>query len=166
MGLFVKKLHDQRGYSLLEIGIVVSVFSVLISIATINLLGSKQKVSIAANTTLLVSDIKQQQIKAMTLATQGGGTANYGIYFTPTNYVLFRGSSYLPSDVDNFTVLYDDNITASVSGLPQATIIFARQSGEVVNFDPNKNTLILTNVMTNEKKTIQINRYGVITQAN
>ncbi len=160
-----KKLYLQAGFSLIETGIVVAVFSVLIGIATINLLGSKQKANVAGTVTLVVSDIKQQQTKAMTLTTQSGVTADYGIYFTPENYVLFKGT-YSPDDANNFVVAYGENITASVSALPTNTILFSRQTGEVSNFDSSKNTLQLINSVTNEKKTIRINRYGVITQAN
>ena len=147
--------------------VVVSIFSTLLGLITINLLNSKQRASFNSSIIQLVTDIKQQQTSAMSLDTQGAnGTSNYGIYFGLANYTLFRGSQYVATDSANFVINLGDNVQFSSVWLPLSSIIFLRQSGEVSGFDPSLNTVIIKNTQNNQQKTLQINRYGVITQVN
>ncbi len=151
-----------------ELIIVLAIFSALFGITTINLLNTREKTSFTSSLTLLTSDIKQQQTKAMSLSVEGQAvtTSDYGVHFETTTYTLFRGSSYSAADTTNFVIKLADNVAFSAVTLPSRTVIFSRQSGEVSGFSAGQNTVTIKNSQNNQQKTIHINRYGLITQVN
>ncbi len=162
-----KNRHNESGYTLTELLPVVAIFSILLGLITVNLVNSKQKASLSSSITQLVSDIKQQQTSAMSSDTQGASnTNNYGIYFGQESYTLFRSSSFVATDSANFVINLGDNVQFSSVSLPLSSVVFLRQSGEVLGFNPSLNTVIIKNTQNNQQKTMQINRYGVITQVN
>lgn len=157
----------QRGATIIEIITVITVFSTLFGIITISLLTSRAKASFQGTLSVLVSDIQAQQVKAISFDTQNSPTTDtYGIYFTQSSYTLFKGATYESLDPNNFVVTFADDIQFSNISLPYSSVKFLRNSGEISGFDPNLHTLTLINTQTNEQKTININRYGVITSAN
>lgn len=158
------KKQKNRGFSLIEIIVVMSIISILIGIVTTNLLSNKQKASINTSTTLLVTDITQQQLKAMLGETEVAGITNKGIYFEPTRYTLFKGDQYSATDSSNFVVTLDDSQQFADITFPNSTLLFASMSGEVINFATATSTIGFKNTVSNEQKTLQINRYGVITR--
>lgn len=166
----MKKIFSfsQIGSTLVEIMIMMVVLSTLFGLITINLLNTKQKANY--NTTLfqLLSDIKTQQTKAMSLGIEGNAstTSDYGIHFESTSYTIFRGSTYTVSNTSNFVVNLGDNMQFSSITFPSSVLIFSRQSGEISSFNSSLNSIILKNSLNNEQKTIKINKYGVITQIN
>lgn len=160
------KKQKNQGFSLIEIIVVMSIFSILIGIVTTNLLNSKQKASLNTSTTLLVADITNQQLNAMMGENEVGSITNKGIYFEPTRYILFKGDQYSATDSSNFVVTLDEPQQFANITFPNATLLFASISGEVINFATATSTIGFKNVVSNEQKTLQINRYGVITQIN
>jgi|SRR3989344_1993447 len=157
----------QKGFTIAEILISVAVVSILFGIVTINLLRTQSSTSSQTNIEKLVSDIKTQQTKAMTGATEGGSTSgNYGIYFLADQYVLFRGSSYNPSDSSNFAVNLPEDIEIQSTTLPGNTLIFSQLNGEMIGFSESANTITIRSLTSNEQKTVTLNRYGIITTIN
>lgn len=162
----MKKLCHQKnqhinlsGVTLPELILVMSIFAALIAIATINLASIKNKASLNTSITTLISDLKQQQLKAMVGDTEGRGvTDSYGLYLGQNQYILFHGT-YNPSDPSNFTVNLDDNLQFPNPG---TSVIFASGSGEFTA----PTSLILQDTQTNEQKTIQINTLGTVTGVN
>ena len=161
----MKKQKYSLGFTLIELIVVISIISILIGIITTNLLNSRQKASSNSTVTSLVADINQHQIKAMTGETEVTGViVNKGVYFEPTRYTLFSGSQYNPQDQGNFIVPLDDALQFTSITFPNSTILFASVSGEIVGFQNGANSISIRNTLSNEQKTIQMNRYGVITQ--
>lgn len=156
-----------KGFTLVELIVVMAVIAVLTSFAIVNLSTIQHKTYLAATIDVFLSDYKQQQIKAMTGDTDGtSATQFYGIYLEQNQYTLFRGTSYSASEPSNFVVPLDGRVAFSTINVPQAQIVFAPGSGEVSNYSPTQNTVILLNIDTNEQKTLTINRYGIITNIN
>jgi type II secretory pathway pseudopilin PulG len=155
---------SQSGLTLIEMIIVIGIVMSLLGIAFLNISNIRVVSSGGNATTVLISDLKNQQIKAMTGDTEGRGVAdNYGIQIFPDRYVLFHGLSYIPSDTTNFTVPIDDGQTLSTT-FQNDKIIFSSNSGELVNFVTGEDTVnITTNTGT---KTIQFNKYGTVTEIN
>lgn len=92
--------------------------------------------------------------------TEGRGIIGpYGIYTGTTQYVLFHGASYNPTDSSNFSVTLGDNI--QFSNTP-ATVVFTSGNGET----GQTVTLTIKNILSNQEKTIQLNSLGVITGLN
>jgi len=156
--IFIK----QKGFTLLEILISLTIFATLLGFATVSFLKTQQTSSLNSSVEKIISDIKSQQLKAM--AGLSGGDQNgssYGIYFTSTSYTLFKGSVFNPSDSTNLNINLDKNINITNINLPNNSLVFSQQSGEITNFDNNNNSITLKNISGNEQKTIILNRYGV-----
>jgi type II secretory pathway pseudopilin PulG len=115
------------GFSLVELIVAMSIILTLIGLVTINLAGAQQRISLNTVVQNLVSDIRQQQIKAMVGDSEGRPSADsYGIHTDPNQYVLFHGSTYSATEPSNFQISLPSNVQFVNPGLD---IIFARVSG-------------------------------------
>lgn len=160
-------LKSQEGFSLIEIVVVIGISLMLFGAITFNLHRTQSNTSIESNLDKLVSDIRVQQGKSMTGATEGRSTSdNYGIYFQPDQYVLFHGAAYNQAEPSNFTVELPDDIEIQSTTLPGNILIFSALSGEIFGFSPSANTITLRSVNTNQQTSLTLNRYGVITEIN
>lgn len=157
-------VFTQRGFTYPELIVIMGVVSMLFGFITVNLLSIQHKASINATTTMLISDIKSQQIKAMVGEKETGLTgASYGIYFEQNRYILFVGPVYLPTEPSNFPINLEQNMQFTNIAFPNATLVFSQGSGEVSTFIEGASSVTLKKTVGNEQKTIVINRYGVIT---
>jgi type II secretory pathway pseudopilin PulG len=149
------------GFTIIELVITMGIFMIITSLVTINLLRAQHNASSSTTVTTLISDIKQQQVKAMTGDTEGRGTRDsYGIHFDTNRYVLFHGT-YSETEISNFNVNLEGSL--SFTGLTgDSNVIFSQGSGEKAGL----NSIVLTDSITNSQKTITINTYGVITEVN
>lgn len=159
-------LSSNKGLTIVELLVVIGILSVLLSIGIVSILNIRVITSNNTSTAVIASDLKTQQIKAMTGDTEGRGVPdNYGIKILSNQYVLFHGNTYSPSDTSNFPVPVDTGYTLSTT-FPNDTILFASQSGEISGFVQNNNTIKITNTVSSQSKTIQLNKYGTITNIN
>ena len=154
------KSRMTSGFSLVELILVMSIMATLIGLITINLAGIQQRASLTSIVQNLISDIRQQQIKAMIGDTEGRPTASaYGIHIDSNQYVLFNGTSYDALDPSNFKVSLPSNMQFISPG---SNIIFSRVSGDI----SAAASIQLQDTTNSNTKTIQINKYGVITSVN
>lgn len=166
-GNTLKQIIPERGASVLELVIVMAIFTTLFGMITINLFNAKDKVSLRSTLTTLLADIRQQQARAMTMDTDNTNIAKeYGVYFSQNSYTLFTGSAYNATDSANFVVPLGDFLLFSPIALPNQSLIFTRQNGELANFTSGQSAITLKNSQNNEAKTIQINKLGVPDQVN
>lgn len=146
------------GFSLPELIVVMSIMATLTGLITINLANSQQRASLSSLVQNFISDTRQQQIKAMTGDTEGRPEASsYGVHIDASQYVLFHGT-YSPTEPSNFAVSLPTNMIFVTPGLD---IIFSKISG-----DSTPLSIQLQDTTNGNTKTIQINRYGVITSVN
>ena len=156
----------KRGVTLIEVLVVIGILLTLIGMASISFVPLRSRSVLDTAITTLISDIKSQQIKAVAGDTEGRSTSdNYGIYFGNNSYVLFHGTSFNPTDPSSFTIALEDNILIE-SIFPSSQIIFSIKNGEVVSFSEAQNSITLRDTVAQDSKTININRYGVITAVN
>ncbi|HYK08689.1 MAG TPA: type II secretion system protein [Candidatus Eisenbacteria bacterium] len=154
----------QNGFTFPEIIIVMGIVTILLGFITFNLLRAQSSSSLASTLDTLITDIKNQQIKAMTGDTEGRDSPDrYGIHFTASQYVLFHGASYNASDTSNVTVSLDSNLDFASNTFPNGNIIFLQTSGEVSSYSATTNSIVLQTTTDNQSKTLTINKYGVIT---
>jgi prepilin-type N-terminal cleavage/methylation domain-containing protein len=156
--MFLKEKN--LGFSLVEVILVLAIFSALLGYSVINLFGSKQKSDLSSSMHVLVSDIKLAQHKSM--SGESGSNTGHGIYFGPDYYVLFTGDTYNMSDPENYTVELKDNTVFSSVEFSDSVLVFEGGSGEVDNFNPLENSFTLRNNTDSSQKQIFINRYGAI----
>ncbi|MEK7633710.1 MAG: type II secretion system protein [Patescibacteria group bacterium] len=152
-------LSLSKGFTFIELVIIMGIMTLLMMIASVNLFPIKQKVSLSTTIQSLISDIKQQQIKSMSSGT------NQGIYFDENNknYTIFKGTTYLSSNPTNFNIPLGDQVVVSSIDFSGRQIILAPISGEIISFQPTANKIILRNTVSSEQRTIFFNKFGVIT---
>ena len=156
----------KRGITLIEVIIVVGVLLTLVGMASVSFLPLRSRSFLDTAVTTLVSDLRSQQIKALAGDTEGRSVNdNYGIYFGTNSYTLFHGTSFNPDDPSNFMITLEDNISVN-STLPSSRVIFSIKSGEVLSFSETQNSITLEDTVADNSKTININRYGVVTSVN
>ncbi len=155
-----------RGYTLTEIIIVMSILILLTGLTTISLLNAKHKSSLSASVDTFIADLKQQQLKAMLGDTEGRiSSGNYGIFFAGGTYTLFHGD-YSSTDSANFDLSLGDNIEFSNITFPGSQIVFLQGSGEIDAYVSGLNTITIKDIIDNNQKTLTINEYGVVEQIN
>lgn len=160
-------MKKQSGFTLVELIIAMGIILMLSGFATINLVKQQNTTSVNSSVDVLVSDMQSQQTKAMAgVKDDLSNNISFGIYFQSDRYVLFRGTTFSPTDSANFTVLLDENIMFSDIKFPNNTIVFQVRSGEVSGFAPGGNTVTIQNISGLEEKTVTVNRYGVVTNIN
>lgn len=152
-----------KGFTLLEIVIVVAVVLILSSFASINLFKFPASATVSQTVDKLAEDIKTQQIKAMVGDTEGRGTPDaYGIFFTPTSYTLFHGSAYTLNEPSNFVTSLPTGYSIATT-LPNSLLIFNAGNGEILNFSDSQNSITVRTTTLSEQRTILLNKYGALT---
>ncbi len=150
-----KHLH-QKGYTLIEVLLVISISAILFGLTTINLLNVQHTTNVVAAEESVIADIKGQQIKAMNGNNTGG---SYGIHFTSNVYTLFQGTSW-GTATDKSPVTLDSAISLSGND-----IVFDSVTGEVHGYvDATPPTVTVGLTAGSEQKILKINRYGAVTQ--
>lgn len=153
----------EKGYSFIEVLIIMTIGTTLIGFIVINLLGSQHRFSLSSSADTLINDIKSQQLKSMIGSTEGRtSTDSYGIAFGQHNYTFFHGTSYNASDPTNATFTLDSNILITTT-FPSSVIVFQRPNGEIASFSSSTNTVTLKDTTNNQTITLTFNGLGIIT---
>ena len=132
-----------RGFTLVELLVTMAISAILISFATVSLLGLQHKTSLTTTVNKITTDIRSQQLRAM------NGTPT-GIYFTANSYTLIDGS--------NFPVNLDEGLEFSAISFAGQTILFNPGNGEITA----AGTVILRDKVSGEGKTFNVNKLGNI----
>lgn len=162
MNIFSKK-QTNKGFTLIELVIVLSIFTLLTGLVTVNLSNIYTSSSLEAVSDVLINDLKSQQMKAMWGDTEGRISPDaYGVYFESNKYTLFHGFSYSSSDPYNFPVNLEGSLHFNTILFPASSLIFSPLSGEASGYVNGQNTVTLQDNSTGKQKTIEINRLGII----
>jgi hypothetical protein len=140
----------------------------VLTIATVNLfrpVGTSKLDSVSSD---VASIIREAQNKAMNTDTSGQAvTSEYGIHFETNKYTLFIGSVFNSNDTNNLVVDAPSQIVITPNlpcqSLPNQcnNIVFQKVSGEVIGFDGSKNSVCLTETVSNDRRLVRINFLGV-----
>src|SRR4030042_5132924 len=156
----------QKGLTLIELLVAIGILLILFTLTTMNLSRLPSSTAQSSGYDLLISDLRSQQTKAMSGYNSDAGAISgnaYGVHFESTSYVLFRGSAYSPSDVDNFLVTLEPNLSFTGSTLPTSngnSIVFSQGSGDIANYISGQDGISLSNSFTGDVKVIRLNKYG------
>ena len=152
----------RKGFTLPEILVSIGILTVLFSIATFSLLKSYRSFTRAAFVDTLLTDLRDQQNKAMSQDTQGEAvSSDYGVYLSNDSYILFRGSSYDADDPGNFQIGLNPGLEIVNVSLPGNSVIFESGSGEVSGFAGGSDSFEIDDTTSGEVTTISLNRYGI-----
>lgn len=159
------QLSTLKGFTLVEVILTMSVFLILLGIVTLNLNTARTQATLSTTLETLIADLNQQQIKAMVGDTEGRTEMDtYGIHFATDSYTLFHGT-YSESEPSNFSISLPNTQEVSTT-FPNSQIIFLEGSGEISGYNANNNTITVRDTNTGEQRTIEFNRYGVVTRVN
>lgn len=160
--------HDNmrnKGFSLIELIVVIAVMGILLGIATVNFTSVQRETTLTSTVETALTDINQQQIKAMVGDTEGRTIPDtYGIYFETNSYTLFHGT-YSAVEPSNFEVTLPDSQQITTT-FPGNQIVFERGSGDISSFNELGNTITIQDTVSGVQTIIQLNRYGVVTGVN
>lgn len=161
--IFVRR----SGLTVIELLVSISILVLLFTATTVVLNGVERKASSVSGINRLISDIKEQQLKAM-VSDAGSGTvaSSSGVYFNKTDYVLFRGNSFNAQDSTNYTTTLDEGLEFSDINLPNSQIRFQVQTGQVENYVAGQDNFSLLDTSTGTKKKLTINQMGVVLSVN
>ncbi len=155
----------RKGFTLIEVIVVLAIVSTLFAMTIVSLNSFQQNTYQNTSEDVFLSDLRLQQLKSMTGDNNSSSTVEpFGVYFSSNSYTLFRGNTYSASDPENFTVELNPNLSFSVIEFNDSQIVFARNSGEIIGFTPDNDTITIHNSITLEDSMITLNKLGVITQ--
>jgi type II secretory pathway pseudopilin PulG len=144
---------------MVEILLVMSIFAAMTALATVSLGNFQHKTQINAAVNSLVTDLREQQVKAMVGDTEGSAIpSDYGVHFSSTNYTLYR-ASYGTSD---FVINLPSTLTVTLAS-PSSELVFLKGSGEIPGHTDISAVVTLQDTVDGNRKRIIINRYGVVT---
>ena len=147
-----------KGFTIIELMVVMGVFAVLASITTLSLSNSQHSSYLNTSVSTMVTDLKRQQLKAMLGDTEGRGVSStYGLNFETGRYTLYH-DAYSSTEPTNFIINLEGTIQISTPG----NVVFAKGNGEPTGLS----TITLRDSVSGRQKTLTLNKYGVITNVN
>lgn len=153
------KVNLQRGFTIVEILITLSILALLFLIGTMSFsrnVAEKELQTIADN---IVAKLELAKSNAVT----GKNGQNYGVKFNSASYVYFTGSAYIPSNESNETVTISSKfkITNDIPGSDDA-IVFSKIKG---NTNHSSTVTLTVSEISNASSSIQltIGKLGDIT---
>jgi prepilin-type N-terminal cleavage/methylation domain-containing protein len=156
---------NQSGFTFIELIVVMGIAATLFGFITLNLVSTQRTTSVDSASDVLVSDMASQQTKAMMGAGVSSGTS-YGIYFESDKYILFEGTTYIPSDIKNYAVVVGPGLTITNIKFPNNTLVFSARSGAVNNFSSGNDSISMQDIQGTKVETVKVNRYGVVIVEN
>lgn len=165
-----RRVQWNRGLTLIELVISIGILVILFGLVTLNLNGTQHSATLVTTVDVFLTDLSHQQLKAMVGDTEGAGSlVTYGIHFDSGKYTLFRGA-YDSLATSNFAVTLPTTQQITTT-FPSNEVVFDKGSGEVTCFinatcDSTTSKVTFKDSTTGEQKTIQLNKYGVVTGVN
>ena len=154
------------GFTLIELIVSMAIIAIFTGIITISLINIEPRSSLTTTAATLISDIKLQQLKAMTGGIKNNAASEFGVFFENDKYILFSGINYTPADPSNTIVSYDENIRLTSINFPGSQIVFNRIKGEISGFIPESDSLTLKNLVSNDEQTLTFNKLGAVISLN
>lgn len=143
--------------------VVMTVAGALLAITAGSLFRSQGRLNLGAGTSRLISESREQQMRAM-----AGDTApldsyiDYSVRFEEDRYIVFPGSVYDAGNPINTVVTLEAPLIFTNVTLPSSIITFSRLSGEVSGLVPGQDSLVFANSQTGDERLIIVNKYGVL----
>jgi prepilin-type N-terminal cleavage/methylation domain-containing protein len=153
--LNIKKLLP--GFTLVELAVTMGIFATLVGISSISLFNLQHRGAINSTVSTFLADVKATQLRAMVGDMgSGSGSSNYGIRLQANSYTTFRDTYGTENVVFNLPTVLE--FTS-----PSYEIIFLKGSGEIQG---GSGTVVIRDETSGKQKTINLNRYGIITSVN
>lgn len=155
---------NEKGFTLVEISLVMALIAILAGGVFLKGIGGKKTVSLDTLILPIIADIKSQQTKAIAgeVSSLTKEHEDFGVYFKNSSYTLFSGSSFSPSDPDNFQIELDEAVEITKINLPNSSLVFEKGSGELADLTYGLNNITFRHRHTGYEKTIIFNKAGAV----
>lgn len=148
-----KSIKKEKGFTLIEVLIVIGISGIITLFAGTNLLGFQKSTSLRTTADELVANMQ----KVQSLSVSAKGNFAYGIHFDSSYYEIFIGTTYNPSSPDNVRINLPNGIALqNVQFSPSGDIVFEKLTG----YPDYSGALDV--VLGSEKVTVTVNSLGVI----
>jgi prepilin-type N-terminal cleavage/methylation domain-containing protein len=151
-----KRLNKQNGFTLLELLIVIGIFTILIGVSWSAFNNWQGAAKLEAAGDELVENLKMASVKSLA----GYQDGQYGIYINAAqkSYVFFQGDDYNNRiTADDQTVILDDNFSLS-SNLNGNEIVFSKGA----ELPSTAGTITINDFNTGKLKQVNVNKAGLI----
>ena len=153
----------RKGFALTELLLSIGILAILMGLGTVVFSNWAHQDRVTVEVRKLVNLINEARSKTLAGYTLGGSSAlNFGLYFQNDRYFLFPGTSFNPDDAGNQEFLLPSSVKLSTIELVNDSLVFEKISGEVRNFDPVQNYLIVGDTSANVEKKISVNQLGTV----
>ena len=153
----------KKGLTQVELLLTVAILAILFVLGTVIFSNFSRQDLILNEARKIKSVISEAQTKTVAGFKLGGSQAlNFGVYFSSDSYVLFSGTTYDPLNVNNQELVLPENLELTTIDLPDSSLVFTKITGEVTNYNPVLNNLILRDQTIGQEKKIIINQLGMI----
>jgi type II secretory pathway pseudopilin PulG len=153
----------KKGITLTELIVTMGLLALLLVFSGINFISSEVKANLDTQLMLMISDIRNQQFKAMMGDELATIPSSQGIHFNANSYILFKGGSFDQNDPANRVVNLNPELGFTGISLPGSNLVFSPGSGECSGCQAGTDTFELINIPTGKNFRVTINHYGTIT---
>jgi type II secretory pathway pseudopilin PulG len=123
---------NKKAFSYIEIIIVISVLAIFSGMALLFGQASQVRADVNAEAGNLASYLRLAQSRAMS----GEGNSDHGIHLQGDSYIVFEGSVYTASDLNNYKIKLPNTIEIRNINLNTSSsdVIFTQPKGETLNY--------------------------------
>jgi prepilin-type N-terminal cleavage/methylation domain-containing protein len=146
---------NTKGFSLIEMLVVMGIVVILFALTVPQLFRLRDRNVLQSATTKMLSDFREQQLKAM------NELQVHGVHFTSEKYTQFVGDQFVESHDANIETILDYPLGFSLINIPNNTIYFASGSGEIIGFQEEHNSVMLEDLVHHEQHTIRFTMLGI-----
>jgi prepilin-type N-terminal cleavage/methylation domain-containing protein len=148
-------LTGERGYSLIEVLIVIAIIFVLVLMSAATFSAFNRASAVNASAEIILAVLAEARTK--TLASQDESV--YGVHFDTTSVTLFKGDTYMAEDPDNELRVLASSASITNVALSDGgnEIVFKRLSGET----DESGTIEIASQTGNESTVITIEVTGI-----
>jgi type II secretory pathway pseudopilin PulG len=157
-------MKKNTGLTLVEVLIVTSLLVILLALGTVIFANFARQDEIAGESQKIVALVNEARAKTLAGYSGGGESGlNFGVHFEADAYTLFSGVSFNSADPSNQKFDLPVRLRITDLSLASGNIIFEKITGEVRDFDPAQNFIVLADQRAGQEKKIIINKLGVMT---
>ncbi len=146
----------KRGFTIIELLIVISVTILLSGIVLSSLIGFRKNQALEKDTEIVVQLLNQARNQTIS----SKGAIAYGVHFTAPQVVLFRGASFVSGSSTNqvTNLTSTDTILTIILAGGGTDVIFQRLTGETTQ----NGTVVISSPGISRTKTVTIYKTGVV----
>lgn len=153
----------KKGYSLIDLLIAVAVMVILFSLGSVIYRNFVRQDSFLTESLKIKSLINEARMKTVAGFSLGETQAlNFGLYFQNDRCFLFPGTAFSPENVKNQEFILPTSLEIETVTFPAGSLVFEKISGEVRNYDPLQNFLILKDKQNLKTRKISVNQLGTV----